>query len=336
MVEKKKQIESIFVHVKKKEAGKKMNAASACDCSVCAKVRKSAVVVASRYWIGEDLQDYLKSRFKINRHPTRLRIFGPCMRGRGIVMEAFGTSLHTLIQRREPLALVQIATALCRAFAITEAIGDLWSLRSSTTLHCVRVDMSSRAVKLVFPFGPGVNGCEMPEKAMLDKHTDDMYRYMAPEVIKHRLYGEKCCVWVFGLICRQMALLELVPSPELDGIQFVTSLCYRRHEIGGRDTIARLQHAPVVFRHIVKQCLQKQPDLRPTFATVLSWLEVRQVVVTVALGLQSLELPALITLAIADELIAETNADAVEFLPIHVRYGIVCAVKHFNEKKNEN
>lgn len=282
------------------------------ECVVCTKVRKCGVVVVKRDWIGEDVDLYLRSA--ANRHPSRLRIFGACKQGRGIVMKSFGTSLHTLIRRREPLALVQVATALCRAFAITVTIGESWFLRSSTTFHCVRVDTSSNRVKLVFPFGPAADDSKRPQ---LDPHHVEPMRLMAPDIVKERSYGEKCCVWLFGIMCRQMALHELVPCPEMEAIRLVTGLYYGHIELGGRDTMERLQHAPVVFRHVVAQCLQKQRHNRPTFAKLLTWLESRQTLCTVAIALQSLDLPALLTLMIGDEFI---DAAIVEFLPIHVRY----------------
>lgn len=302
-----------------------------CDCTVCAPVRDCAVHVAQRHWIGDELDRYLTS--EANRHPTRLRLFGVCERGRGIVMESFGTSLHTLIQRREPLALVPLATALCRALAITEQIGDSFALRSNTTLHCVRVasfNTVAPTVKLVYPMTPAPDGVA-EETAML-RHSDDVFRLLAPETAKNRAYGETCCVWLFGVLCRQLALGEVVPCAEMSPVQFVTQLCYGRLELNGRNTMVWLQQAPGVIRHIVAQCLHKRASARPTFATILAWLGARQTLCTVSIALQSRELPALLTLMIGDQLVVGGDVDDA-FLPIHVRYGIVCAVKHFKERK---
>jgi hypothetical protein len=71
--------------------------------------------------------------------------------------------------------------------------------------------------------------------------------------------------------------------------------------------------------------VQKRASERPRFATIVQWLETRQRLCTVAIGLQSRELPALLMHMIGDEVIG-AGVDAV--VPIHIRYGMVCAVKH--------
>lgn len=57
------------------------------------------------------------------------------------------------------------------------------------------------------------------------------------------------------------------------------------------------------------------------------WASVRRRIAEVSVALQTLELPALLTLGIVDELVY--GADR---LPIHLRYKVICSVKHFESQ----
>ena len=84
---------------------------------------------------------------------------------------------------------------------------------------------------------------------------------------------------------------------------------------------------PDHLNRVVEAATRWKPESRPTFAQLHRCLSWGHVVLTVALGLQSLELPALVTLAIVDQL------DACDVVPMHSKWDVIAAVKHFHARR---
>ncbi|KAH7283783.1 hypothetical protein KP509_34G023800 [Ceratopteris richardii] len=92
------------------------------------------------------------------------------------------------------------------------------------------------------------------------------YRYMAPEVFRHRAYDTKVDVFSFGMILYEM--LEGIPP--FQGIEPYEAA--RAVSTGERPEITARTCTPAL-KHIIKLCWHKDKDQRPTFAKILEILE---------------------------------------------------------------
>ncbi|KAM7265318.1 hypothetical protein ACFE04_003001 [Oxalis oulophora] len=106
------------------------------------------------------------------------------------------------------------------------------------------------------------------EEAYCDAMHEDSgtYRWMAPEMIKHKPYGKKVDVYSFGLILWEM-IAGTIPYEEMNPIQAAFAVVNKnlRPVIPG--------DCPPCMRALIEQCWSLQPDKRPDFWQVVKVLE---------------------------------------------------------------
>lgn len=106
------------------------------------------------------------------------------------------------------------------------------------------------------------------EEVYCDALADDpgTYRWMAPEMIKHKSYGRKVDVYSFGLILWEMAT-GTIPYEEMNPVQAAFAVVNKnlRPAIPG--------DCPPAMGALIEQCWSLQPDKRPEFWHVVKVLE---------------------------------------------------------------
>lgn len=106
------------------------------------------------------------------------------------------------------------------------------------------------------------------EVAYCDLLADDpgTYRWMAPEMIKHKSYGKKVDVYSFGLMLWEM-VSGTIPYEEMTPIQAAFAVVNKnlRPAIPG--------DCPPAMRALIEQCWSLQPEKRPDFWQVVKVLE---------------------------------------------------------------
>lgn len=106
------------------------------------------------------------------------------------------------------------------------------------------------------------------EEVYCDALADDpgTYRWMAPEMIKHKSYGRKVDVYSFGLILWEM-VAGTIPYEEMNPIQAAFAVVNKnlRPAIPG--------DCPAAMAALIEQCWSLQPDKRPEFWHIVKVLE---------------------------------------------------------------
>ncbi|GLT49888.1 hypothetical protein SLA2020_234120 [Shorea laevis] len=106
------------------------------------------------------------------------------------------------------------------------------------------------------------------EEAYCDLLADDpgTYRWMAPEMIKKKSYGQKVDVYSFGLILWEM-VAGTIPYDDMNPIQAAFAVVNKnlRPVIPG--------DCPPPLRALIEQCWSLQPDKRPDFSQIVQVLE---------------------------------------------------------------
>lgn len=143
---------------------------------------------------------------------------------------------------------------------------------------------------------------------------------MAPELLRGKRANEAAAVYSFGVIVWQVATQCSRPFPGEDVMRVAVKVAQ------GRRLPLPIADAPKVLSFVVDNATKFDPESRPSFKELFRWLSWRDVVCTVGFGLQSLELPALLTLAIVDEF------DICELVPMHSKWNAICAIKHFRRQ----
>ncbi|XP_022142218.1 serine/threonine-protein kinase HT1 [Momordica charantia] len=110
-------------------------------------------------------------------------------------------------------------------------------------------------------------GIACPE-AYFDPLADDpgTYRWMAPEMIKHKPYGRKVDVYSFGLMLWEM-VAGAIPYEDMTPIQAAFAVVNKNL----RPVIS--SDCPLAMRALIEQCWSLQPDKRPDFWQVVKVLE---------------------------------------------------------------
>ncbi|KAF5473080.1 hypothetical protein F2P56_009723 [Juglans regia] len=105
-------------------------------------------------------------------------------------------------------------------------------------------------------------------EAYCDSLADDpgTYRWMAPEMIKHKSYGRRVDVYSFGLILWEM-VAGTIPYEDMTPVQaaFAVVIKNLRPPIPG--------DCPPAMRALIEQCWSLQPEKRPEFWQVVKVLE---------------------------------------------------------------
>ncbi|XP_022925883.1 serine/threonine-protein kinase HT1-like [Cucurbita moschata] len=110
-------------------------------------------------------------------------------------------------------------------------------------------------------------GIACPE-AFFDPLADDpgTYRWMAPEMIKHKPYGRKVDVYSFGLMLWEM-VSGAIPYEDMTPIQAAFAVVNKNL----RPVIS--SDCPLAMRALIEQCWSVQPDKRPDFWQIVKVLE---------------------------------------------------------------
>ncbi|CAM9000736.1 unnamed protein product [Rhodiola kirilowii] len=106
------------------------------------------------------------------------------------------------------------------------------------------------------------------EEAYCDALADDpgTYRWMAPEMIKHKSYGKKVDVYSFGLILWEM-ISGSIPYEDMTPIQAAYAVVNKKL----RPVIPDV--CPPAMKALIEQCWSSKPDKRPDFWQIVKVLE---------------------------------------------------------------
>lgn len=106
------------------------------------------------------------------------------------------------------------------------------------------------------------------EEAYCDELEDDAgtYRWMAPEMIKHRPYGRKVDVYSFGLLMWEM-ITGAIPYEDMSPVQAAFAVVNKNiRPVIPSDCSAAL-------RILIEQCWSTFPEKRPEFREIVKFLE---------------------------------------------------------------
>ncbi|XP_020598392.1 serine/threonine-protein kinase HT1-like [Phalaenopsis equestris] len=199
------------------------------------------------------------------RHPNVIKLAGACNKSPilFIITEYLsGGSLRTLLRKLDcsPLPLdnmISIALDVARGMEYIHSQGVIHrDLKSGNILFdanfCVKIA----------DFGVA---CEEAHCAVF---SDDAgtYRWMAPEMIKHKPYGRKVDVYSFGLLLWEM-LTGAIPYEEMTPVQAAFAVVNKNL----RPVIPA--DCPVVLRGLIERCWSTLPERRPEFAQIVKVLE---------------------------------------------------------------
>lgn len=106
------------------------------------------------------------------------------------------------------------------------------------------------------------------EEVHCDPFADDpgTYRWMAPEMIRHKPYGRKVDVYSFGLILWEM-VSGSIPYEDMTPIQAAYAVVNKNLRP------AFPKSCPPAMRALIEQCWSLQPEKRPEFWQVVKVLE---------------------------------------------------------------
>lgn len=106
------------------------------------------------------------------------------------------------------------------------------------------------------------------EEVYCDPFADDpgTYRWMAPEMIKHKSYGRKVDVYSFGLMLWEM-VSGSIPYEDMTPIQAAFAVVNKNLRP------AFPKDCPPAMRALIEQCWSTQPEKRPEFWQVVKVLE---------------------------------------------------------------
>jgi len=88
------------------------------------------------------------------------------------------------------------------------------------------------------------------------------YRYMAPEVIEHKIYDHKADVFSFGVLLWEL-LTGKIPYDDMTPVQAAVGVVQK----GLRPTIPKETNSKLV--ELIENCWQQDPSLRPDFSQIL-------------------------------------------------------------------
>lgn len=91
-------------------------------------------------------------------------------------------------------------------------------------------------------------------------------QWMAPEVLANQRYNEKADVFSYGIICTELLTREC-PYEGMSAIQCALAVLNRDQ----RPAIPR--YCPPQLRALIKACVKKNPDERPTFGQIMMALD---------------------------------------------------------------
>ncbi|CAA7398782.1 unnamed protein product [Spirodela intermedia] len=199
------------------------------------------------------------------KHPNVVRFIGGCRKPMVwcIVTEyAKGGSVRQFLNRRQnrsvPLKLaVKQALDVARGMAYVHELGFIHrDLKSDNLLI-----FGDKSIKIA---DFGVARIEVQTEGMTPE--TGTYRWMAPEMIQHRPYNHKVDVYSFGIVLWEL-ITGMLPFQNMAAVQAAFAVVNRNVRPGiPSDCLP-------VLGEIMSRCWHVDPDVRPTFAEVVSMLE---------------------------------------------------------------
>ncbi|KAH9414849.1 hypothetical protein DERP_012439 [Dermatophagoides pteronyssinus] len=206
-------------------------------------------------------------------HPNIIRIYGLSMNHRKIylVMEyASGKSLQELLQKHNlsPTIIINFAKQ------ISSAMEYLHNFKPKPIIHR---DLKSSNILLDQPIGEGrwlEKQLKLTDLGLARELTDSTsmmtpcgtYAWMAPESITHSKFSKASDVWSFGVVLWELLTAE-IPYKNIAGAAVA-------YGIGNRQlTLPIPKNCPEELKHILQECWQQEPSLRPSFQKIRNDLE---------------------------------------------------------------
>jgi serine/threonine protein kinase len=159
------------------------------------------------------------------------------------------------------------------AWALVKKVAE-GAARGMNYLHCgnpavLHRDLKSANILLDDSYNPKV--CDFG-LSRIKAHENSMtancgtVQWMAPEILANEPYAEPADVYSYGIILWELLTREC-PYEGMSSIQAAMAVLNQncRPEIPN--------WCPTVFADLVRQCIEKDPSNRPTFAAILSRLD---------------------------------------------------------------
>uniref|UniRef100_A0A6P6Y7T0 Mitogen-activated protein kinase kinase kinase 21-like n=1 Tax=Dermatophagoides pteronyssinus TaxID=6956 RepID=A0A6P6Y7T0_DERPT len=222
--------------------------------------------------INDSLKEEARLQFYLD-HPNIIKIYGLSMNHRKIylVMEyASGKSLQELLQKHNlsPTIIINFAKQ------ISSAMEYLHNFKPKPIIHR---DLKSSNILLDQPIGKGrwlEKQLKLTDLGLARELTDSTsmmtpcgtYAWMAPESITHSKFSKASDVWSFGVVLWELLTAE-IPYKNIAGAAVA-------YGIGNRQlTLPIPKNCPEELKHILQECWQQEPSLRPSFQKIRNDLE---------------------------------------------------------------
>eukprot|EP00252_Welwitschia_mirabilis_P011049 TRINITY_DN2486_c0_g1_i10.p1 TRINITY_DN2486_c0_g1~~TRINITY_DN2486_c0_g1_i10.p1 ORF type:complete len:414 (-),score=77.09 TRINITY_DN2486_c0_g1_i10:208-1449(-) len=204
------------------------------------------------------------------RHPNIIQFLGAVTKQQPLMLVTeylSGGDLHQSLKGKVPL---NASTAV--KFALEIAKGMAYLHKEPNVI--VHRDLKPRNILLVnsnhlkvgdFGLSKIVNARYYQETYKLTGETGS-YRYMAPEVFKHRKYDNKVDVFSFAMILYEM-LEGSPPFPNSDGYEAAKMLSK------GERPVFHVKHHLPELKRLIEECWDGDSHGRPSFLTIVERLE---------------------------------------------------------------
>lgn len=218
--------------------------------------------------VQDDSQQYQEFLQEVSimrkvRHKNVVQFIGACTRKPNlcIVVEYMpGGSVYDYMRRAGPLklaTLLKVSVEICRGM-------DYLHKRkiAHRDLKAANLLMDETGVVKIADFGVA----RIMDTAGVMTAETGTYRWMAPEVIEHKPYGEKADVFSFGILLWEL-LTGRVPYDDMTPLQAAVGVVQK----GLRPAVP--QTTPPALANVMAQCWVREPQARPTFENLRDQLD---------------------------------------------------------------
>jgi tRNA A-37 threonylcarbamoyl transferase component Bud32 len=218
--------------------------------------------------VQDDSQQYAEFLQEVSimrkvRHKNVVQFIGACTRKPNlcIVVEYMpGGSVYDYMRRAGPLKLgnlLKVAVEICRGM-------DYLHKRkiAHRDLKAANLLMDETGTVKIADFGVA----RIMDTAGVMTAETGTYRWMAPEVIEHKPYGEKADVFSFGILLWEL-LTGRVPYEDMTPLQAAVGVVQK----GLRPALP--PGTPQPLANIMGQCWVREPQARPSFESLKEQLE---------------------------------------------------------------